>query len=223
MRDRRPGTMTVNAGTSCTASKERRMVLVPAGSSLTLRRSDGTAVTMVTMADVSAKLLGDLPAIPVMSLEDPAVRQAGVLELVSTSGVAWAEAELRDDMLRLLGDASDTLVQRRSSHRRPEQLPFVGTAELAREPGRLVGRRARFGGQVLNISASGVLLRAVPEDGAHCLPPGVTAVMIETEMPWGMFQAAVRVIDQRSEYLRGEFTWLPPSAPDRLSAYCSGR
>jgi hypothetical protein len=178
---------------------------------------------MVTMADVSAKLLGDLPAIPVMSLEDPAARHTGVLELVSTSGVAWVEAELRGDMLRPLGDASDTLVQRRSSQRRPERLPFVGTAELAREPGRLVGRRVRLGGQVLNISATGVLLHAVPEDGGHCLPPGVTAVMIETEMPWGVFQAAVRVIDQRSEYLRGEFTWLPPSAPDQLNSYCSGR
>lgn len=199
------------------------MVLVPAGSSLILRRGDGTAVTMVTMADVSAKLLDDLPAIPVMSLEDPATRQTGVVELVSTSGVAWAEAELRGDLLRLIGDASDTLVQRRSSHRVHEQRPFFGTAELARTPGRLVGRRVRFGGQLLNISASGVLLRAVPEEGGHCLPAGVTAVMIEAEMPWGAFPAAVRVVDQRSEFLRGEFTWLPPSAPDQLTAYCSGR
>lgn len=199
------------------------MVLVPAGSSLILRRGDGTAVTMVTMADVSAKLLGELPEIPVMSLEDPAALQVGVVELVSTSGVAWAEAELRGDVLRLIGDASDTLVQRRSSHRRPDRRPFVGTAELARPPGRLVGPRVRFNGQVLNISASGVLLRAVPEGGGHYLPAGVTAVMIEAEMPWGMFQAAVRVIDQRSEYLRGVFTWLPPSAPDKLTAYCAGQ
>jgi len=199
------------------------MVLVPAGSSLILRRADGTAVTMVTLADVTAKLLGELPDIPVMSLEDPAVRHAGVVELVSTSGVAWAEAELRGDLLRLLGDASDTLLQRRSSHRRQESLPFVGTAELAREPRRIVGRRVRFGGQVLNISATGVLLRAVPEGGGHCLPPGVTAVMIEADMPWGALPAAVRVIDQRSEYLRGEFTWLPPTAPAQLIAYCSGR
>lgn len=213
--------MTVNAGTSVTASKERGMVLVPAGSSLILRRGDGTAVTMVTLSDVSAKLLGELPAIPVMSLEDPAARHVGVVELVSTSGVAWAEAELRGDLLRLIGDASDTLVQRRSSYRRREQRPFIGTAELAREPRRLVGRRVRFGGQVLNISATGIMLRAVPEGGGHCLPAGVTALMIETEMPWGTFQAAIRVIDQRSEFLRGEFTWLPPASPDRLKAYCS--
>ena len=199
------------------------MVLVPAGSSLILRRGDGTAVGMVTLADVSAKLLGDLPAIPVMSLEDPAARQVGVVELVSTSGVAWAEAELRGDLLRLIGDASDTLVQRRSSHRRHERRPFFGSAELARVPPRLVGPRVRFSGQVLNISATGVLLRAVPEGEGHCLPAGVTAVMIEAEMPWGVFQAAVRVIDQRSEFLRGEFTWLPPSAPDQLNSYCSGR
>jgi hypothetical protein len=199
------------------------MVVVPAGSSLILRRSDGTAVTMVTLVDVSAKLLGDLPAIPVMSLEDPAARHGGVVELVSTSGVAWAEAELRGDVLRLIGDASDTLVQRRSSRRRDERRPFVGTAELARESGRLVGRRVRFGGRVLNISATGILLRAVPEGARHYLPPGVTAVMIEAEMPWGVFQAAARVINQRSEFLRGEFTWLPPSAPDQLNSYCSGR
>lgn len=196
------------------------MVLVPAGSTLTLRRSDGTAVTMVTLADISAKLLCDLPAIPVMSLEDPAARHAGLVELVCTSGAAWAEAELRGDMLRLIGDASDTLVQRRSSHRRHERRPYVGIAELAGDP---TGRTIRFGGHVLNVSASGVLLRAVPETGSHCLPAGVTTVTIEADMPWGMLPATVRVVDQRSEFLRGEFTSLPPSAADQLSRYCKGR
>lgn len=202
------------------------MVLVPAGSSLTLRRTDGTAVTMVTLADVSAKLLCDLPAIPVMSLEDPAARHAGVVELVCTSGAAWAEAELRGDMLRLIGDASDSLVQRRSSHRRHERRPYVGVAEFAGDPagpGGPAGRRIPFGGQVLNVSASGVLLRAVPETGGHCLPGGVTAVTIEADMPWGTLPATVRVVDQRSEFLRGEFTLLPPSGADQLRRYCSGR
>lgn len=199
------------------------MVLVPAGSSLTLRRADGTAVTMVTLADISAQLLDDLPAIPVMSLEDPAARQAGVLELVSTSGVAWVEAELRGDLLRLTGHPSDALVQRRASHRRPEQRPMFGTAELPRAPGSSVRRRVRFDGQVLNISASGVLLRAVPEGGGHSLPAGVTAVMIEADMPWGPLAAAVRVVDQRSDLLRGEFSWLPAAAPAQLDSYCSGR
>lgn len=199
------------------------MVLVPAGSSLTLRRTDGSAVTMVTLADISAQLLSDLPAIPVMSLEDPASRQAGVVELVCTSGVTWAEAELRGDLLRLIGDASDTLVQRRSSHRRHTQRPVIGTAELPREPGSLIRRRVRFDGQVLNISATGVLLRAVPEGGGHCLPPGVTSVMIEADMPWGALPAAVRVVSQRSDLLRGEFTWLPSSAPAELNSYCSDR
>jgi len=199
------------------------MVLVPAGSSLTLRRTDGTAVTMVTLADVSAKLLCDLPAIPVMSLEDPAARHAGLVELVCTSGAAWAEAELRGDMLRLIGDASDTLVQRRSSHRRHERRPYVGIAEFAGDPSNPAGRKIRFGGQVLNVSASGVLLRAVPETASHCLPAGVTAVTIEADMPWGMLPATVRVVDQRSEFLRGEFTLLPSSAADQLRLYCSGR
>jgi len=199
------------------------MVVVPAGSSLTLRRTDGTAVTMVTLADISAELLCDLPAIPVMSLEDPATLQTGVVELVCTSGVTWAEAELRGDLLRLIGDASDMLVQRRSSHRRHGQRPMIGTAELARVPGSLLRRRVRFDGQVLNISVSGVLLRAVPEGGGHCLPPGVTAAMIEADMPWGAMPAALRVISQRSDLLRGEFTWLPSSAPAELTSYCSGR
>jgi len=196
------------------------MVLVPAGSSLTLRRADGTAITMVTLADVSAKLFCDLPAISVMSLEDPAARHAGVVELVSTSGAAWVEAELRGDLLRLIGDASDTLVQRRSSHRRPDQRRFAGVAELAGGPG---GRTIRCGGRILNISASGVLLQAVPEADGQRLPAGVAAVTIEADMPWGVMPAVVRVIDQRSEFLRGEFTGLPPSAAEQLSVYCSGR
>jgi hypothetical protein len=199
------------------------MVLVPAGSSLTLRRADGTAVTMVTLADVSAKLLCDLPAIPVMSLEDPATHHAGVAELVSTSGAAWVEAELRGDMLRLIGDASDTLVQRRTSYRRPDHRPYAGVAEFPGDSGNPAGRRIRFSGQILNISASGVLLRAVPETDGHCLPPGATTVTIDADMPWGVLPAKVRVVDQRSEFLRGEFTWLPPSAAAELSIYCSGR
>jgi hypothetical protein len=76
---------------------------------------------------------------------------------------------------------------------------------------------------VLNISASGVLLRAVPEGGGHSLPAGVTAVMIEADMPWGPLAAAVRVVDQRSDLLRGEFSWLPAAAPAQLDSYCSGR
>jgi len=199
------------------------MVLVPAGSSLILRRADGTVVSMVTLADVSAKLLCDLPAIPVMSLEDPAARHAGVVELVSNLGAAWAEAELRGDLLRLIGDASDTLVQRRSSHRRHDHRPYVGVAELAGEPGGPAGRRIRFGGQVLNISASGVLLRAVPETDGHCLPAGVTSMTIEADMPWGVLPATARVIDQRSEFLRGEFTVLAPYAAVQLNLYCADR
>jgi len=199
------------------------MVLVPAGSSLILRRADGTAVTMVTLADVSAKLLCDLPAIPVMSLAEPAARHAGVVELVCTSGAAWAEAELRGDLLRLIGDASDTLVQRRSSHRRHDRHPFVGVAELPGGSASAAGSWIRFGGQVLNVSTSGVLLRAVPEAGAHCLPAGLTEVTIEADMPWGALPATVRVVDQRSEFLRGEFTALPPSAAIELNTYCSSR
>lgn len=199
------------------------MVLVPAGSSLVLRRADGTAVTMVTLVDVSAGLLGDLPAIRVMSLEDPAVRHAGVVELVSSSGAAWAEAELRGDLLRLIGDPSDTLVQRRSSRRRPDRRPCVGVAKLPGEPDGPVRRTIRFGGEVLNISASGVLLRAYLEADGHCLPAGVTSVTIEADMPWGPLNAAARVVDQRSEFLRGEFTGLPPHDASRLNTYCSGR
>jgi hypothetical protein len=48
-------------------------------------------------------------------------------------------------------------------------------------------------------------------------------VTIDADMPWGVLPAKVRVVDQRSEFLRGEFTWLPPSAAAELSIYCSGR
>jgi hypothetical protein len=178
---------------------------------------------MVTLGDVTAKLLCDLPPIRVMSLEDPAARHFGVVELVSTSGAAWVEAELGGDELRLLGDASDTLVQRRTSYRRQDSRPCVGVAEFTADPGSPAGRRIRFGGQVLNISASGVLLRAVPETGGHCLPGGAATVTIDADMPWGVLPATARVVDQRSEFLRGEFTWLPPSAPAQLSLYCSGQ
>lgn len=199
------------------------MVLVPAGSSLILRRADGTAVTMVTLADVSADLIDDLPDIPVMSLEDPAERHAGVVELVTSSGAAWAEAELRGDLLRVTGDPSDTLVQRRASRRRPDHRPYVGVAEVAAEPGSPLRRTIRFGGEVLNISSAGVLLRAVPQGEGHRLPSGVTTVTIEADMPWGRLPATVRVVDQRSDLLRGEFTGLTPSDTVQLVLYCSGR
>ena len=50
------------------------MITVPAGSSLTLRCPGTQAIVLVSLAEVRAPFLAELPPIPVLSLDGPGVR-----------------------------------------------------------------------------------------------------------------------------------------------------
>ncbi|WP_229076319.1 hypothetical protein [Actinoplanes sp. DH11] len=188
-------------------------ISVPAGSSLTLRCPGSEAVVLVTLAEVKAPFITDLPPIPVLSLDGPGVRRIGVLELVTSTGVTWVEGELRDDQLRVIGDAPAGLVQRRSSVRQSGPFPASGTAQVVTVESR---RLVALTGRVEDVSTDGLLMRSdVP-----VLPYGIERLLVHVTMPWGDLTAAVTVVDQRADLLRGTFEWIEPGAASELADFC---
>lgn len=196
------------------------MITVPAGSSLTLRCPDTQGIVLVSLAEVKAAFISELPPIPVLSLDGPGVRRIGVCELVTGSGVTWVEAELRNDQLTVIGDAPTDVVQRRSAARRPGSYPAVGTAQIENIDGRhLVAIR----GRVEDISTAGLLLRATADDNLPSLPYGIERTMLHVTMPWGEMTAAVTTVDQRADLLRGTFEWVEPNGAEELARFCANR
>jgi hypothetical protein len=196
------------------------MITVPAGSSLTLRCPGTQPIVIVALADVSAPFLAELQPIPVLSLDGPGVRRIGIVELVTSAGVTWVEAELRNDQITVIGDAPTDVVQRRASARRPGTYPAVGTAQIENIDGR---RLVPLTGRVEDISTSGLLLRATTDDNLPSLPYGIERTLLHVTMPWGELTAAVTTVDQRADLLRGTFEWIDPNASDELFRFCGNR
>ncbi|MBG0561498.1 hypothetical protein [Actinoplanes aureus] len=193
------------------------MITVPAGSSLTLRCPDTQEIVLVTLAESRAPFIAELPPIPVLSLDGPGVRRFGILELVTASGVTFVEAELRDDLLRVLGDAPTGVVQRRAAARKAGPYPATGTVQVE-----TAGRRGLVAvtGRVEDISTEGVLLRATAADERPSLPSGIERTLLHVAMPWGELTAAVTTVDQRADLLRGRFEWIDPAGMDALAEFC---
>jgi hypothetical protein len=193
------------------------MITVPAGSTLTLRCYDQGAgvesLALISLADTRAEFVTELPPIPVLSLDEPGVRRAGVLELVSSAGVTWVEAELRGGLLTVVGDMPTDIVQRRAVARRPGGYSATGTAQI--EAG-LVAIAA----QVEDISTDGVLLRITDRPR---LPDGISRTLLHVAMPWGLLTASVTTIDQRADLLRGTFEWVDPAGAAALHDFCAAR
>ncbi|SDT81168.1 hypothetical protein [Actinoplanes derwentensis] len=196
------------------------MITVPAGSSLTLRCPDVQGIVLVSLAEVEAPFISELPPIPVLSLDGPGVRRIGVLELVTGSGVTWVEAELRNDLLTVIGDAPTDVVQRRTAARRPGTYPAVGTAQIENVEGRHL---VPLSGRVEDISTAGLLLRATADDNLPSLPYGIERTLLHVTMPWGELTAAVATVDQRADLLRGTYEWLEPHGGEELARFCAGR
>ena len=195
------------------------MVTVPAGSTLLLRCPGEPAIALIVLAEVSAALLADLPPISVLSPDGPGIRRAGVLELVSSAGVTWIEADLRDGVLTHNGVPPTDVIQRRGAARRPGTYAATGTVQLDSEPGR---RLVAVAGQVEDVSTSGLLLRAAPAGSVH-LPPGIVRTLLHISMPWGSLSATVTTVDQRADQLRGTYEWMDPADEEALGAFCSAR
>lgn len=196
------------------------MITVPAGSSLTLRCPDTQGIVLVSLEAVEAPFISELPPIPVLSLDGPGVRRIGVLELVTGSGVTWVEAELRNDLLTVIGDVPTDVVQRRTAARRPGSYPAVGTAHIENVEGRHL---VAVSGRVEDISTAGLLLRATAADNLPSLPSGIERTLLHVTMPWGELTAAVATVDQRADLLRGTYEWVEPEGADELARFCAGR
>jgi hypothetical protein len=195
------------------------MVTVPAGSTLHLRCPGEQPLALIVLVEVGAPFVAELPPIQVLSPDGAGIRRFGILELVSSAGVTWIEAELRDGTLTLAGDAPTDVVQRRGAARRPGTYAATGTVELDSEPGR---RLVAVSGQVEDVSTSGLLLRATPDGRVH-LPPGIIRTLLHITMPWGDLVATVKTVDQRADQLRGTYEWMSPADEAALQAFCSTR
>ena len=195
------------------------MITVPAGSTLTLRCPGGLDLALVTLAEVHADFVAELPPIPVLSLDDPATRRTGVLELVTSAGVTWLEAELRGGRLTFVGDLATDVVQRREAARRPGAYPASGTAQVDFEPGR---RLVRVSGYVEDVSTGGLLLRASTASGPH-LPAGIVRTLLHVGMPWGDMTVAIATVDQIAGQLRGTYEWIGLADAATLRDFCAAR
>src|SRR5688500_18219674 len=167
------------------------MITVPAGSTLLLRCPDEQPLALITLAEVSAAFVAELPPISVLGPDGPGARRFGILELVSSGGVTWVEAELRDGTLTPTGEPPAGVIQRRGAVRRTGAYAATGTAQLDGEPGR---RLVAVSGQVEDVSTSGLLLRAAPAGSLH-LPSGIVRTLLHIGMPWGDMVATVITAD----------------------------
>lgn len=193
------------------------MIVVPAGSTLTLRCPGEPDLALIALAEVRAAFVAELPPIPVLSLDEPAARRTGIVELVTSTGVTWIEAELRGGWLTVAGDLATGLVQRREAARRPGTYAATGTAQVDSVPGR---RLVPVSGRVEDVSTSGLLLRATTAGGPH-LPAGIVRTLLHVAMPWGDMTAAVTTVDQISDQLRGTYEWIDPVDSAALREFCA--
>ncbi|WP_306204657.1 hypothetical protein [Actinoplanes sp. RD1] len=192
------------------------MVTVLAGSTLTLRCPGDESLVLISLAEVRAEFVAQLPPVPVLSLDGPGTRRYGILELVSSAGVTWVEAELRDGLLTVSGDPDTDVVQRRGAARKAGTYPATGTVQLDAEPGR---RLVKVSGRVEDVSTTGLLVRATGPDSAH-LPAGIVRTLLHISMPWGDMSAAVIPVEQRADQLRGTYEWIDPVDAAALREYC---
>jgi hypothetical protein len=196
------------------------MITVPAGSTLTLRCPGGPDLALLTLAEVRAGFVAELPPIPVLGLDEPATRRTGIVELVTSAGVTWVEAELRGGLLTVAGDLPTDVVQRRVATRRPGTYPATGTAQVDSEPGR---RLVRVTGHVEDVSTGGLLLRATAAAGGPHLPAGIVRTLLHVAMPWGDLTVALTTVEQIADQLRGAYEWIDLADAAALRDFCAAR
>jgi hypothetical protein len=190
------------------------MITVPAGSTLTLRCAGEQDLALIALDEVRASFVAELPPIPVLSLDDPATRRSGILELVTSAGVTWIEAELRGGRLTVTGELATDVVQRREAARRPGTYPATGTAQV--DGPRLVP----VSGHVEDVSTGGLLLRGTAAGSPH-LPHGIRRALLHVRMPWGDMTTAVTPVEQIADQLRGTYEWIDPADSAALREFCA--
>jgi hypothetical protein len=179
----------------------------------------GPDLALIALAETRANFVAELPPIPVLGLDDAAARRTGIVELVTSAGVTWIEAELRGGRLTVTGDLTTDVVQRREAARRPGAYAATGTAQVDSEPGR---RLVPVSGHVEDVSTGGLLLRATAAGSPH-LPAGIVRTLLHVSMPWGDMTAAVTTVEQIADRLRGAYESLDPVDSDALREFCASR
>ncbi|GAA0583850.1 hypothetical protein GCM10010172_81000 [Paractinoplanes ferrugineus] len=192
------------------------MIAVPAGTTLTLRCQGEPDLPLMSLAQVRADFVTELPPIMVLSLDEPGTRRYGILELVTSAGVTWVEAELRDGRVTVTGGLATDVVQRRGAPRRPGTYPATGTAQVDSAAGR---KLVAVSGHVEDVSTGGLLLRASGPDSPH-LPRDIERALLHVAMPWGVMTAALKPVEQIADQLRGTYEWLDPADSAALREFC---
>jgi hypothetical protein len=192
------------------------MIAVPAGTTLTLRCQGEDDLPLISLAQVQANFVTELPPIMVLSLDEPGTRRYGILELVTSAGVTWVEAELNDGRITVTGGLPTDVVQRRGAKRRPGTYPASGTAQVDSGAGR---RLVPVSGYVEDVSTGGLLLRASGPDSPH-LPRNIERALLHVAMPWGVMNAAITPVEQIADQLRGSYEWLDPADSTALRQFC---
>lgn len=187
---------------------------LPAGTQLILTGPAQT-VELLTLAPAE---VGDQEQIPVLVMGSDAPPQRGMISIPTPFGVMRTIAALDADAgtITLKMSKIPRAWQRRDAHRMPLVVPLRGTTVSlpalagAGAPG--PHRPVRFNGTTVDISPGGLSARLTVESDALRLPSGVRDVFLEIDPSSAHPVAAtLRVVDVRSDQLRGVFDYLAPS------------
>ena len=172
------------------------------------------AVELLTLADGEVEDGAQLSVL-VMGSDNPP--QRGMISIPTPYGVMRTIATLDADLgiVALRMSKIPAAWQRRDAHRMPLALKLRGTTVAlpalagAGPPSAITP--VRFNGTTVDISTGGLSATLLVESDALRLPPGVRDVFVEID-PYGArpVAATLRVVDVRSDRLRGEFEYLAP-------------
>ncbi|TQS46846.1 PilZ domain-containing protein [Cryptosporangium phraense] len=187
---------------------------LPAGTQLILT-GPVQAVELLTLAPAE---VGDQEQISVLVMGSESPPQRGMISIPTPFGVMRTVAALDVDLgvVTLKMAKIPPAWQRRDAHRMPLVVPLRGTTvslpALAGSAGPAQTRPVRFNGTTVDISPGGLSAVLTVESDALRLPSGVRDVFLELD-PFSAHPVAatLRVVDVRSDQLRGEFEYLQPS------------
>jgi hypothetical protein len=201
-------------------------LIVPAGSILLLRTTDGHTVELLTSTDVDLTgeadpelnvLVGTEPGGPVGEVEQ------GMADIPTEGGLLHVPALLRPAegrlQLRPAGAAEPARpLQRRLAPRSGLVLPLRGSAHSGRPGSGPGGRLITFHGYTVDVGAGGLQARLVGDVGLR-LPQQLRDVFVELD-PEGPDSLAVglRVVTFRSDVLRAQFSFISLADWIRLRA-----
>ena len=173
------------------------------------------AVELLTLTDGE---VGDGEQLSVLVMGSDNPPQRGMISIPTAYGVMRTIATLDLDrgLVTLRMSKIPPAWQRRDAHRMPLVLKLRGTTvalpALAGAGAPASTAPVRFNGTTVDISPGGLSATLSVESDALRLPPGVRDMFVEID-PQGArpVAATLRVVDVRSDRLRGEFEYLAPS------------